>query len=241
MKNIFSKIIEKVEIYYVMFRVYLFNIFNPDKAEKAVDFSYKYLNKPIFFWQVREEIQEVIKIFEGKNPKFLVEIGTAGGGSLFLLSRIASRDASLISIDLPPGKFVSGYPESRRSLYKSFARLGQRIYLIRKDSHNLKTLDEVKNILGNNKLDLLFIDGDHSLEGVKRDFELYGPLVKDGGFIILHDIVTGPARAVGGVPEFWAEIKKRYKYYEIVKDWGQGGYGIGIIHNDTKKSQRRYG
>jgi len=36
------------------------------------------------------------------------------------------------------------------------------------------------------------------------------------------------------VPEFWKEIKTNYKYLEIVKDWNQGGYGIGIIFWDGK-------
>lgn len=36
-------------------------------------------------------------------------------------------------------------------------------------------------------IDLLFIDGDHSYEGVKKDFELYSKLLSDNGLIILHD------------------------------------------------------
>jgi len=35
---------------------------------------------------------------------------------------------------------------------------------------------------------------------------------------------------VGGVPEFWKEIKENNSgYQEIVKDWNQGGYGIGLL------------
>lgn len=37
------------------------------------------------------------------------------------------------------------------------------------------------------KIDLLFIDGDHSYEGVKTDFELYSKLLSDNGIIIIHD------------------------------------------------------
>ena len=39
----------------------------------------------------------------------------------------------------------------------------------------------------NIKIDLLFIDGDHSYEGVKLDFELYSKLVSPKGVIIIHD------------------------------------------------------
>lgn len=37
------------------------------------------------------------------------------------------------------------------------------------------------------KIDVLFIDGDHSYEGVKKDFELYSKILNEKGIIILHD------------------------------------------------------
>jgi hypothetical protein len=37
------------------------------------------------------------------------------------------------------------------------------------------------------KIDFLFIDGDHSYEGVKKDFDLYSKIISDNGTIVLHD------------------------------------------------------
>jgi MMP 1-O-methyltransferase len=37
------------------------------------------------------------------------------------------------------------------------------------------------------KIDLLFIDGDHSLKGCQLDFDLYSPKIVKGGFIAFHD------------------------------------------------------
>lgn len=102
--------------------------------------------------------------------------------------------------------------------------------MIRRNSHDLTTLFELKKILGKRKIDFLFIDGDHTYEGVKKDFAMYSPLVREGGIIAFHDIVLGPSENVGGVRKFWDEIKKGYEYIEIVKDWKQGGYGIGVIY-----------
>ena len=40
-----------------------------------------------------------------------------------------------------------------------------------------------------NPIDLLFIDGDHSYEGVKRDWELFIPHVKPFGVVVFHDTI----------------------------------------------------
>ena len=45
-------------------------------------------------------------------------------------------------------------------------------------------------------VDFLFIDGDHSLEGVKLDDEQYGQLVRSGGIIAFHDVTTPHTIAV---------------------------------------------
>jgi predicted O-methyltransferase YrrM len=95
----------------------------------------------------------------------------------------------------------------------------------------------IESILDEKKIDFLFIDGDHTYEGVKKDFKMYSPLVKDGRIIAFHDIVSGPQNLVGGVPQFWQEIKKKYKYLEIVEDWNQRGYGIGVIYKNSIKDQ----
>jgi len=91
----------------------------------------------------------------------------------------------------------------------------QRIDLIREDSHDIDTLRKVKAILGSNKLDFLFIDGDHTYQGVRKDFEMYSALVREGGMIAFHDIVPGLPQSVGGVPKFWKEIKNNYAHKEI--------------------------
>jgi len=179
--------------------------------------------------QIYEEILELAKLIAELKPKTVLEIGTADGGTLFLWCRLASDDARIISVDLPGGPFGGGYPIWRGVLYKYFKKPKQELHLVRGDSHDLRTFKKVKEVLGSEGVDFLFIDGDHSYEGVKKDFEMYSPLVKNGGIIAFHDIVPGPPENVGGVPRFWQEVKRGYRYLEFVKDWKQGGYGIGVI------------
>ncbi|MEM4489080.1 MAG: class I SAM-dependent methyltransferase [Desulfurococcaceae archaeon] len=86
------------------------------------------------------------------------------------------------------------YPDWRILIYELFVKEMQGIHLIRADSHDPKTLEIVRKILGDRGLDFLFIDGDHTYEGVKKDFEMYSPLVEKGGMIAFHDIVEHPPK-----------------------------------------------
>ena len=79
------------------------------------------------------------------------------------------------------------------------------------------------------KIDVLFIDGDHTYAGVKADFDLWSPLVRPGGLVIFHDIL--PHKHVAGceVDRLWGELKTRFPAIEFVENPEQGWAGIGVI------------
>jgi len=110
------------------------------------------------------------------------------------------------------------------------ARCRQNIHLIREDSHALATLNMVKKALKGRKLDLLFIDGDHTYKGVKRDFEMHNKLASKGGIIAFHDVCPHLPQTGCEVDKFWCEIKDEYEHVEIVRDWKQGWAGIGVLY-----------
>jgi predicted O-methyltransferase YrrM len=183
------------------------------------------------------EIQALLERLAAEQPRRVLEIGTANGGSLFLVSHVLSAGAHLISVDLPDGEFGGGYPAWKIPLYRSFVPREHRLDLIRADSHAQESVDRVRALLNGRQLDFLFIDGDHTYEGVRQDFDLYSPLVRRGGLIGFHDITPaaadGPADGsellVGDVPRFWREIRERYPSEELVDDAAGGWFGIGLI------------
>ena len=202
--------------------------FSSNDPEEIFNFSWNFYSGLIRPTQIKEEFLELLKIFKEINPKYVLEIGTAKGGNLFCFCKLARDDATIISIDLPEEQFGGGYPEWKIPIYQAFAKENQKLYLLRKDSHSKETLEEVKKILNGNQLDFLFIDGDHSYEGVKKDFEMYSPLVRKGGIIAFHDIVNNdPSRLDIEVPKFFNEIKGNYLYKEFIID--KINYGIGIL------------
>jgi hypothetical protein len=83
------------------------------------------------------------------------------------------------------------------------------------------------------EIDLIHIDGDHSYEGVKRDFELYFEKVKHNGIITLHDV-----ELCGGVKSFFEELEN-HKDCEII-NFGQVVYG-DFTHEDNIFDKERKG
>ena len=182
--------------------------------------------------QVKQEILELLNILKEMSPKRVLEIGTAKGGTLFLLSRVAAPDPKIISVDIPEGPFGGGYPEWRMPLYKSFARDCQKIHLIRADSHSYDTVQRVEKILAGSKIDFILIDGDHTYEGVKEDFETYSQFVKKNGIVAFHDIVENPFDEVWQDHRFWKEIKQDFRHREIISERNifDRISGIGVLY-----------
>jgi predicted O-methyltransferase YrrM len=174
--------------------------------------------------QVKSEIKGLLTILSGIKLGTLMEIGTDGGGTLFLFSAIADKRARIVSLDL------HGFANWKAPFYESFAREEQKLDLVRADSHNPSTLRHVEKLLLGHELDFLFIDGDHTYEGVKKDFQMYHHLVRNGGAIAFHDIVHHPASAGCEVEIFWNEIKQKYEFKEIVQNYSQGWGGIGVLY-----------
>lgn len=83
------------------------------------------------------------------------------------------------------------------------------------DSHNPETAEKLKTLLAGHPIDLLFVDGDHSYESVRADYELYEPLVKH--IIAFHDIYgINPSDPGLGVYRFWNEIVEGEKIRPLV-------------------------
>jgi len=230
----------------IYLKYYLKKIQQVEKSsnlETMIDFTFVqknlldflFLGKGVIYTkQIKSEILALLNTLKKKNPKTILEIGTAGGGTLFLFSQVAHKDAILISIDLPETVYGESYPKWKAHLYNTSVKPTQTLFLIKANSHQTKTLRKIQHILGKNKLDLLFIDGDHSYKGVKQDFQMYAPLVKENGIIVFHDIVKVPDENMN-VNKFWNEIKTEFNYKEIVDDWNQGKCGIGIIMKNKRK------
>jgi predicted O-methyltransferase YrrM len=176
--------------------------------------------------QVEEELVKLVEDVRELRHATILEIGTSMGGTLYLWTRLAQSDALIISADLPGGKFGGGYSPLRTPIYRRFARDRQKLHLMRANSHEASTLAEIRRLLNGRDIDFLFIDGDHTYEGVKQDWEMYSPLVRPGGLIAFHDVAGNYDDTQ--VKRHWDEIKAGYVHREYMVH-PRGFYGLGVL------------
>lgn len=192
-----------------------------------VDFS---LRQPaIRPQQIRSEFLEFARVVADAKPRAALEIGTYRGGTLFVIAKLAAPDATIISIDLPTTTLGPLVRSAQAPILSRFVHAGQKLHLVRENSHEIQTRLHISEILAGRELDLLFIDGDHSYAGVKGDFDMYSPLVRRGGLVAFHDIAGTSLHDTAGVRKFWAEVKCSYQNLEIIHERGHNSMGIGLL------------
>ena len=192
--------------------------------------------------QKLRELAPLIALLRRRRLDVVVEIGTARGGTFYAWCQLAEPEATLISIDLPGGRYGGGYSLAEASSFREYGQPGQELHFIRRDSHDDDTRKHVVEILDGRRIDFLLIDGDHTYGGVKQDFEMYAPLVAPGCPIAFHDILPHPVDQTCEVDRLWTEIKDDFRHIEFVDPYRDqlrrkyGGIGV-LFRPDVAESQ----
>jgi len=156
--------------------------------------------------QTVDEVKCLIKYAKLK-PKgtITIEIGTRNGGSALIFAMHTFDPVVTIDILDDPRAFLFKDKKSGKTvqLYKEIPPLpmhwarypgGKRIEKVCCISH------EVDWSLEPRPVGLLFIDGDHEYDGVKKDWEHFWPHVVPGGYCMLHDFES---RGFPAISEFY--------------------------------------
>ena len=115
-----------------------------------------------------------------KDTITYLEIGCFAGATACLM--LQDDRVEVVSVDL-------GYPVSEEEVQLNIKTKSSnsKFTYIKGNSRNEDTISKVFDELGEKKVDILFIDGDHSRQAVFDDFNNYSPLVADGGYIVFDD------------------------------------------------------
>lgn len=165
-------------------------------------FSSNQLNHGVASLQI-DEAALLYRLGRSATTGPVVEIGRFKGGSTFIFAASMRDGVELWSYDLHvalrpdlPGERLDA--ELRAAL--DHYGLAHKVHLIVGDSRTAQPPAR--------PLELLFIDGDHSYEGAKADYEVWGPRVRPGGHMLFHDAVDtgGYGNVYPGVAQLVSEI-----------------------------------
>jgi hypothetical protein len=156
------------------------------------------------------------------RPTVVVELGTQAGLSYFCFCQAVREhglSAHTYAVDTWEGDLhTDRYDEKvyeqvvahNAEHYADFSTLYRMLF------------DEALERFPESSIDLLHIDGYHTYEAVRGDFEKWYPKVKPGGIVLFHDIA---ARLLDfGAWRFWSEISKEHEAFAF-----RHAFGLGVL------------
>lgn len=190
-------------------------LFNPERVEQPDAWLG---HMPFASWVVREV-----------EPRLFVELGTHSGNSYFSFCQAVKEQGlatKCYAVDTWCGDEHSGrYDESiftglnsyHNERYASFSNLLR------------MSFDEAVGYFSDHSIDLLHIDGLHTYEAVRHDFETWLPKLRSGAIVLFHDTVV---RERGfGVWRFWEELQSRYP--RTIEFFHSNGLGVLQVDGGT--------
>ncbi|MCB9062429.1 MAG: class I SAM-dependent methyltransferase [Halobacteriovoraceae bacterium] len=198
-----------------------------DLLKKAQEVQFKASQK--YYWthqstwfgeptiQFGQDIMALQEIIFKSRPDYILEIGVCWGGSLLFYSTLMEvlGGKKIIGIDI----FI---PDDLKERLLSHGKLSERIELLTGSSTDQKTLEKVKEIIGDSKKVMIVLDSNHIHEHVLEELKLYEPLMKEGQYLVCADTIL----------EYEPENKDR------PRPWGPGNSPKSALDEFLKTTDR---
>lgn len=156
---------------------------NKNRTKKVKDIAKNALKSPAL-------AQLIYRLAKDSHPSGIIELGTCLGITTAYLSK-ACPDAKIVTIE--------GCPETAKVAHRNFQDLG--LENVELQVGNFDVLLP-KVIADREKLDFVYIDGNHRKDATLNYFKWCLPKVNEGSLLIFDDIYWSK-----GMKEAWAEIK----------------------------------
>ena len=180
-----------------------------------------------------EHIPFAFWLIEAQEPAVFVELGSHYGSSYFAFCQAVDRtglNTQCFAVDTWKGDEHSGlYGEEvyakvctyNEAQYSGFSRLVR------------SSFDEALGYFSDGSIDLLHIDGCHTYEAVKHDFDSWLPKLSHRGVVIFHDCNVRERNF--GVFRLVKELRQAYPGFEFSHGHGLAVLGIGPMQNDLMR------
>jgi hypothetical protein len=177
-----------------------------------------------------EHIPFAFWLIDAHRPRVFVELGAHYGVSYFAFCQAVEKlglDTRCFAIDTWKGDNQAGlYDESvfekvqahNEAQYSGFSRLVR------------STFDAALPYFTDGSIDLLHIDGFHTLESISHDFNAWLPKLSSRAVVVMHD--TNVREREFGVFKFFESLKEQYPSFEFAHGHGLGVLQIGSEQND---------
>lgn len=197
----------------------------PSLIQKSMFWRPTYLGKSAWI----EHVPFAFWLIEALRPKSFVELGTHYGTSYFAFCQAVERlglAASCYAVDTWKGDEHAGFygnevfeqvEAHNEGQYPGFSCLVR------------STFDEALGHFQDGSVDLLHIDGLHTVDAIAHDFESWLPKMSDCGVIVMHD--TNVRERGFGVFRFFDSIRRDYPYFEFVH-----GHGLGVVSVGSRRA-----
>jgi len=158
----------------------------------------------LLIWQYPSQFAKYLLLLQKQKISSYLEIGCRWGGTFVLTTEYLKKfntienSTAIDIIDSP---------------VKEYCDLHNNTYFVKISSQD----ENFKNYMKMTHFDLIFIDGDHSYEGVKNDYEVSK---NSGKIFVFHDIVNVMCP---GVVQFWKELQQnepdRFDFFEFTDQY----------------------
>ena len=156
--------------------------FNVESNRAQYSYNFSWMGRPII--QYPQDMIAMQEIIWEIKPDYIIETGIAHGGSLIyyasLLELIGHGEVIGIDIDIREHnrKEIEAHPMMKR------------IKMLQGSSIDKKNVEEIKNLVGDNKKIIVCLDSNHTHEHVMSELELYSPFVSTGSYIVVFDTIV---------------------------------------------------
>lgn len=168
-----------------------------------------------------EHVPFAMLLIELQRPRTLVELGTHRGISYCAFCQAVKEldyATKCHAVDTWSGDVHAGFYDNQiyenlkkhHQQYESFSRLMR------------MTFDEALEQIPDHSVDLLHIDGLHTYEAVKHDFETWFPKLSDRGIVLFHDTMVMERNF--GVHQLWRELMPQFPHFNF-----EHGFGLGVL------------